>query len=219
MVAAYGMPRSMWVAWFSPSVKRSRMTAHEASFEIVDSIPCFLKSPSSWAITSEEQSVSAMIPILTFGASGPSAAYTPPAQLPGTPARSAAVVVVVLRNCRRVTSIRPPDTIRRQKKKRRRASVRGHSAVAVAFAASVIDARCTSRSAADVPAASRSEGQSIQALTPDSRASAPEVLPNFSAGRVVLLNRRAAGSALARQAHAILRDPAVHAPGHGANAR
>src|SRR5213083_1660614 len=133
-----------------------------------------------------------MIPILTFGASGPSAAYTPPAQPPGTPARSAAVVVV-LRNCRRVTSIRPPDAIRRQKKKRRRASVRGHSAVAVAFAASVIDARCTSRSAADVPAASRSEGQSIQALTPDSRASAPEVLPNFSAGRVVLLNRRAAG--------------------------
>src|SRR5437870_3953793 len=85
-----------------------------------------------------------MIPILTFGASGPSAAYTPPAQPPGTPARSAVVVVVVvvLRNCRRVTSIRPPDTIRRQKKKRRRASVRGHSAVAVAvaFAASVIDA-------------------------------------------------------------------------------
>ena len=101
IVAAYGIPSSMWVAWFSPSVRRSRITAHDASFEIVDSMPYFLKSPSSWAITIDEQSVSAMMPILTFGVSGPSAAYTPPAQPAGTPASSAAALVVS-RNCRRV---------------------------------------------------------------------------------------------------------------------
>ncbi len=74
MVDAYGIPRSMWVAWFSPSESRSRITAHEASLEMVDSIPCFLKSPSSWAITMEEQSVSAMMPMRTWGVSGLSAA-------------------------------------------------------------------------------------------------------------------------------------------------
>src|SRR6185503_17632517 len=92
----------MCVAWFSPSVRRSRMTAHDASFEIVDSIPYFLKSPSSCAITIDEQSVSAMMPIRTLGVSGPSAAYTPPAQFAGSPARSAAALVVC-RNVRRVT--------------------------------------------------------------------------------------------------------------------
>ena len=66
------MPRSMWVAWFSPSVRRSRITAHDASFEIVDSMPCFLKSPSSCAMTMDEQSVSAMMPMRTFGVSGAS---------------------------------------------------------------------------------------------------------------------------------------------------
>ena len=74
MVAAYGMPISMWVAWFSPSDSRSRMTAHDASLEIVDSIPYFLKSPSSWAITIEEQSVRAMMPMRTLGLSGASEA-------------------------------------------------------------------------------------------------------------------------------------------------
>src|SRR5258705_5851615 len=92
----------MCVAWFSPSVRRSRMTAHDASFEIVDSMPYFLKSPSSWAITIDEQSVRAMMPILTFGVSGPSAAYTPPAQPVGNPASSAAAPVVS-RNVLRVT--------------------------------------------------------------------------------------------------------------------
>src|SRR5215510_9214459 len=33
IVDAYGVPISMCVAWFSPSERRSRMTAHEASFE------------------------------------------------------------------------------------------------------------------------------------------------------------------------------------------
>ena len=74
MVEAYGMPRRRCVAWFSPRVKRSRITAQEASLEIVDSIPYFLKSPNSWAMTMEEQSVSAMIPIRTLGVSGPSPA-------------------------------------------------------------------------------------------------------------------------------------------------
>jgi len=48
------------------------MTAHDASLEIVDSIPYFLKRPSSWAITIEEQSVRAMMPIRIFGVSGAS---------------------------------------------------------------------------------------------------------------------------------------------------
>ena len=48
------------------------MTAHEASFEIVDSIPCFLNRPNSCAMTIDEQSVSAMIPMRTFGVSGAS---------------------------------------------------------------------------------------------------------------------------------------------------
>jgi len=68
------MPRSKCVAWFSPSVRRSRITAHEASLEIVDSMPCFLNRPSSWAMTIDEQSVSAMIPMRTFDVSGASEA-------------------------------------------------------------------------------------------------------------------------------------------------
>jgi hypothetical protein len=50
------------------------MTAHDASLETVDSMPCFLNSPSSWAMTIDEQSVSAMMPMRIFGVSGPSAA-------------------------------------------------------------------------------------------------------------------------------------------------
>ena len=72
MVAAYGMPSSRWVAWFSPSVRRSRMTAHDASLDIVDSMPCFLNRPSSCAMTIDEQSVSAMMPMRTFDVSGAS---------------------------------------------------------------------------------------------------------------------------------------------------
>ncbi len=43
IVEAIGMPMSMWVAWFSPSESLSRMTAHDASLETVDSMPNFLK--------------------------------------------------------------------------------------------------------------------------------------------------------------------------------
>ena len=68
------MPSRMWLAWFSPSDRRSRITAHEASFEMVDSMPCFLNRPSSCAITIDEQSVSAMMPMRIFGVSGPSSA-------------------------------------------------------------------------------------------------------------------------------------------------
>ena len=68
------MPRRRCVAWFSPRVKRSRITAHDASLEMVESMPYFLKSPSSWAMTMEEQSVSAMMPMRTLGVSGPSPA-------------------------------------------------------------------------------------------------------------------------------------------------
>ncbi len=43
MVEASGMPRSMCVAWFSPIVSLSRMTAQEASFATVELMPNFLK--------------------------------------------------------------------------------------------------------------------------------------------------------------------------------
>ena len=74
MLDENGMPKSMWVAWFSPNVSLSRIAAHDASFEIIDSMPCFLKSPSSWAMTMDEQSVRAMMPKRIFFVSGPSAA-------------------------------------------------------------------------------------------------------------------------------------------------
>ena len=74
IVEAKGMPKSMCVAWFSPRVNRSRITAQDASFEMIDSIPCFLNKPNSCAITIDEQSVKAMIPNRTLVVSGPSAA-------------------------------------------------------------------------------------------------------------------------------------------------
>jgi hypothetical protein len=43
IVEASGMPISMCVAWFSPSDSLSRMTAHDASFEMTELIPNFLK--------------------------------------------------------------------------------------------------------------------------------------------------------------------------------
>ncbi len=43
MVEANGMPISICVAWLSPIVSLSRMTAQEASFEITESMPNFLK--------------------------------------------------------------------------------------------------------------------------------------------------------------------------------
>jgi hypothetical protein len=43
MVDARGIPMSMCVAWFSPTFILSRMTAHDASLEMTESIPNFLK--------------------------------------------------------------------------------------------------------------------------------------------------------------------------------
>ena len=43
IVEAMGMPISMCVAWFSPSESLSRITAHDASLETVESMPNFLK--------------------------------------------------------------------------------------------------------------------------------------------------------------------------------
>ena len=89
IVEAYGIPISMWVAWFSPRVSRSRITAQEASFEIVDSMPYFLNSPSSWAITIDEQSVRAMMPnanVWEFQARPPRRRRRP--NPPGIPANS-----------------------------------------------------------------------------------------------------------------------------------
>src|SRR5688572_1117907 len=83
------MPNSMCVAWFSPTFILSRMTAHDASFDTTEVMPNFLKKPSSWAITIGAQSVSAIMPNRTVVVSGPSAAYTPPAQCRGSPAISA----------------------------------------------------------------------------------------------------------------------------------
>ena len=74
MVEAKGMPNSMCVAWFSPSVSVSRIAAQDASFEIVESMPYFLNRPSSWAMTIDEQSVSAMMPKRILVVSGASAA-------------------------------------------------------------------------------------------------------------------------------------------------
>ena len=67
MVDAKGMPKSMCVAWFSPRLILSRIAAQEASLEIVDSMPYFLNSPNSCAITIDEQSVKAMMPIRMLG--------------------------------------------------------------------------------------------------------------------------------------------------------
>src|SRR5688572_21123323 len=78
----------MWVAWFSPSVNLSRITAQLASLLTVDLIPYFLNSPSSCAITIDEQSVSAMIPNFIVLTSGPSSAHAPPIQPLGRPGNS-----------------------------------------------------------------------------------------------------------------------------------
>ena len=43
IVDAKGIPRSMCVAWFSPSDSLSLIAAHDASFEITESMPNFLK--------------------------------------------------------------------------------------------------------------------------------------------------------------------------------
>jgi hypothetical protein len=92
----------MWVAWFSPRDSLSRMTAHDASFETIDSIPNFLKYPSSCAMTIGAQSVSAMMPNRIVFVSGPSCAYAPPTHPAGSPLNSApaAVTPAAFRNRR-----------------------------------------------------------------------------------------------------------------------
>jgi hypothetical protein len=57
-------------------------------------------------MTIDEQSVSAMIPMRTFGVSGASDAYTPPAQPAGTPAVSAAAALT-FKNSRRLACLIP----------------------------------------------------------------------------------------------------------------
>ena len=74
IVDANGIPISMCVAWFSPSDSLSRMTAHDASFEITELMPNCLKYPSSCAITIGAQSVSAMMPKRIVRVSGESSA-------------------------------------------------------------------------------------------------------------------------------------------------
>src|SRR5687767_11727751 len=70
MVDAIGMPSSMWVPWMSPFESESRMAAQLAPFTIVELMPYFLKKPFSWAITTGEQSVSAIMPKRRSGVSG-----------------------------------------------------------------------------------------------------------------------------------------------------
>src|SRR5262245_54229535 len=66
-----------------PLVSESRMAAQLAPLLIVDSMPYFLNSPFSCAITRGEQSVRAIMPKLSFGVSGPSVATVPGATLLG----------------------------------------------------------------------------------------------------------------------------------------
>src|SRR4051812_26899844 len=72
MVDPSGIPISMCVAWIDPVERLSRMAAQFAPFVTVELMPYFLKRPFSCAMTIGEQSVSAMIPKLMFGVSGPS---------------------------------------------------------------------------------------------------------------------------------------------------
>src|SRR5690349_3575292 len=74
----------------TPVERLSRIAAQLAPLRMVDSIPYFLKSPFSWAMTMGEQSVKAMMPKVNFEVSGPSLAYAAPTQCLGKPARSAA---------------------------------------------------------------------------------------------------------------------------------
>src|SRR6188474_2745519 len=71
---AIGMPSSMCVPWMSPVESESRIAAQLAPLLIVDSMPYFLKNPFSCAMTSGEQSVSAIIPNFKSVVSGASLA-------------------------------------------------------------------------------------------------------------------------------------------------
>src|SRR4051812_28083004 len=72
MVDPSGMPISMCVPWIDPVERLSRIAAQFAPFVTVELIPNFLNSPFSCAITMGEQSVSAIMPKLMLGVSGPS---------------------------------------------------------------------------------------------------------------------------------------------------
>src|SRR5215213_9343860 len=58
------MPNRQCAPCRSPDKTLSRTVAHDASRETSTSTPCFLYRPSSYAITTEAQSVKGMIPIL-----------------------------------------------------------------------------------------------------------------------------------------------------------
>src|SRR5687767_14338660 len=60
------MPNRQCAPSRSPERTLSRIVAHDASRETSTSRPCFLYRPSSWAITTDAQSVSGMKPILTL---------------------------------------------------------------------------------------------------------------------------------------------------------
>lgn len=79
MVEARGMPISMCVAWIEPLERLSRIAAQLAPFVTVDSMPYFLNSPFSCAMTIGEQSVRAMMPKLIFDVSGASLVLAAPA--------------------------------------------------------------------------------------------------------------------------------------------
>ena len=107
---ARGMPVSMWVAWLSPLERASRMAAQLAPLVMVALIPYFLKKPFSWAMTKGEQSVRAMMPILTLGISGPSpglAAVAAQERGPRAEKSAAAPVrpAVRVRNWRRLSEV------------------------------------------------------------------------------------------------------------------
>src|SRR5688500_15697022 len=93
IVEASGMPISIWVACSEPLDRLSRIAAQFAPFVTLELIPYFLKKPFSCAITMGEQSVSAIMPKFTSGASGASlalAAVAAHARVPRADHRAAA---------------------------------------------------------------------------------------------------------------------------------
>src|SRR5688572_12713013 len=70
MVDASGIPSSMCVPWMSPFDSESRMAAQLAPLMMVELMPYFLNRPFSWAITTGELSVRAMMPKRRSGVSG-----------------------------------------------------------------------------------------------------------------------------------------------------
>src|SRR5690242_19405852 len=75
-----------------PVLRLSRIAAQFAPFKTVESMPYFLNSPFSCAMTMGEQSVSAIIPNFSAVVSGASLANALPTQPLGRPAKSAVSV-------------------------------------------------------------------------------------------------------------------------------